>query len=164
MALEKMQIRFFPNVLKSSESKHILLFEINASFAILYFKGFLHLHSYPIEHHSIIKILILDKLFRGKKRFICRRGKLILPEINLFTFISLLLRIRSRFTCRCRLFFGMTNSFISNETFELTMLNSPLFSLFHLFYDISLSEHTPTDLISIDFFSLFPSLKRTSEA
>ena len=116
-------------------------------------KDFWHLDSYPLEHHFIIKILVLRKLFRGKNEFICRRGKVILPEINMFTFISLLLRIRNRFTCRCRLFFEITNSFISNETFELTMF---LFSLFHLFHDISLFDHKGTDLISLLFFSLFP--------
>ena len=101
-------------------------------------KDFWHLDSYPVEHHSIIKILILDKLFRPKNEFTYRRGIVILPEINLFTFISLLLRIRSRFTCRCRLFFEITNSFISNETFELTMFKRRVFFLFHLFYKIHL--------------------------
>lgn len=105
---------------------HISLFGINAPAAIVQWIWW-HLDSFPFKHHSIIKILNFHKRFEAKNEFICQRGIVILPEINLFTFISLLLRIRSRFTCRCRLFFEMTNSFNSNETFELTMLKRHLF-------------------------------------
>lgn len=59
-----------------------------------------HLNSFPIEHHSIIKILNFHKQIQGKNEFVCQRGIVFLPEINMFTFISLLLRISSRFTCQ----------------------------------------------------------------
>jgi len=71
----------------------------------------------------------------------------------MFTFISLLLRIRSRFTCRCRWFVEITNSFISYENFELTTLRRHLFFLFYLFHDISRFDHKGTDLILTDFFN-----------
>jgi len=107
----------------------ISLFGINAPAAIFQWI-FWHLDSFPFKHHSIIKILNFHKRFEAKNEFICQRGIVILPEINMFTFISLLLRIRSRFTCRCRLFGEITNSFISYETFELTMLAHHLFFLY----------------------------------
>lgn len=69
------------------------------------FNGFFwHLGSFPIRHHSIIKILNFHKRFQVENEFICQRGIVVLPEINMFTFISLLLRIRNRFTCPFGLF------------------------------------------------------------
>lgn len=59
-------------VLKTSARRHILLFEINTSFAI--FQRFLALRFISGCASFYIKILILGKLFGGKKRIYLPQG------------------------------------------------------------------------------------------